>query len=252
MRRRTSTSRVVRLRGARRLPARVVAVGVSLALVAAFLAAPAALAAEKQITLAIHWEGVPDGTRVSFSDVGGNCDTKKRLYSYELGRDNPVFLRLFKSKDSGSCAFDATNARFRIHITTPDTAQSSQVILIAQARAGGDFGAYCDTSHGVTCRGGGEISASTLDAMVQMWIGPVTAPAGPAEAGYRFCGAETHYCPVTYGETVAYGAGAGPHGRYVYKKVEEVNARRIVCGGEWFGGQDPVPGERKACFVKPA
>ncbi|HVX20749.1 MAG TPA: hypothetical protein VHB02_05330 [Acidimicrobiales bacterium] len=205
---------------------------------------------DRTVGLWVTWKDVPKDTVIKFRDVTGNCDKDKKFPSFTTYRaSQTTFDHLFVAKATGSCAFDATNARFHVSMTAPTSAEASVIVLIAQPRAGASYGAYCDRPEGVTCVGGGEVDADSRSLSVSMTIGPITRQAAPPEAGYTFCAVEGQYCVGKGKATVAF--GAGDRQEYAYGPSTPWGGEsRTECVAKSFGTRDPAPGRRKACFIK--
>ncbi len=203
---------------------------------------------DKTVALRVTWKGVPAKTLVRFTDVTGNCDKDKRSPSFETWTDNQQsYDYLFVAKATGSCAFDASNARFRVSLTARTSAEASVIVLIAQPKAGASYGAYCDRPEGVACASGGEEKNDSRSVAVQMSIGPITRTVVPKEPGYTFCAVEGGFCVGPGKATVAFGAGD----TFVYGPGASWGTQtRTECTATSFGARDPAPGRRKACFVK--
>jgi len=211
---------------------------------------------DRTVGLKIKWE-LPEHTHVHVTEGPSNCakdvtvpgpyTTPAPRSEYGTGYS---FHWMFVAKATGSCATDASNARFHFRLVGPTTTEGSVTVLIAQPRAGAQYAAYCDGPVDVKCTSGGEITGNTRNLTVTMAIGPFTSPAGPGN-GYTFCAPEGGTCAGGWKANVAFGAGR--HGAYVYAPSHDApgyGGSRTPCTLATFATKDPAPGRQKACFYK--
>jgi hypothetical protein len=228
--------------------AAVVAVGVGV------VVAAGTAGAANRVGIYLDAYKLPPGTTISFADIGGNCDGSKIYPTLVVPRDGShggtLRTDLFTAKNTGSCAFEGSNAQFKLSLRTPQTTTGSVNINVTQKDGAGTYYAvHCYDVRDVGCYGDDRgTKPSNGSVSVYMSLGPVTGPYTAAPAGYTFCAVEGDTC--SFATTTASKAtiAFGTNGSYVYAKRGFVGGG-VPCTVKEFGS-DPVPGKTKACFYK--
>jgi hypothetical protein len=212
--------------------------------------------AATRVSISLDGCKLPPGSLVTFSDVGGHCDGSKRYPTITVGRDDRYpdhgklepSVDLFTAKNTGSCAFEGSNAQFLVTVRTPSTAVGTTKLNLTQT--GGPASSYvvhCYDAKGLDCYGdqrgnspsGGQVSTYAS-------LGPVTGSPTAAPAGYTFCAYENGSCSFTPSARASIAFGTDSTYRYTDRPFV---GGGVKCTAAELGG-DPTPGKPKACFYK--
>ena len=232
------------------------AAAVVAAVVVPVVVATGPVGAATQVSISLDAFKLPPGSLVTFSDVGGHCDGAKRYPTITVGRDDRYpdhgksepFVDLFTAKNTGSCAFEGSNAQFLATVRTPSTAVGTTKLNITQT--GGPASRYvvrCYDAKGLDCYGDDRGDApSNGRVSIYVSLGPVTGSPTAAPAGYTFCAYENGNCSFTPSARAS--IAFGTNGAYRYTDRPFVGGG-VKCTAAELGG-DPTPGKPKACFYK--
>jgi hypothetical protein len=168
------------------------------ATVVAAVAVPALVAtdpagAATRVNLSIDTYKLSPGSVMTFSDVGGNCDGDKRYPTITVGKDSRYpdhgkqepFVDLFTAKNTGSCAFEGSNAQYLVSVRTPSAVVGTTKLNVTQTGgSGSSYVVHCYDAKGLDCYGdergnspsGGHVS-------IYVSLGPVTGSPTAAPAG---------------------------------------------------------------------
>lgn len=189
---------------------------------------------------------LPPSDRVSFKDIGGQCDRDKVYPSETVGDLIPRSLGfyLYTAYGGGLCALEESNAQFRVDVTEPSGQTLWTNINVTE-------NGWNSRTYRVDCYGPNASLPCRSDSRFQYThFGPAVWFGTPVEpSGYTWCSPEDYSCsglPRTT-ITVAYGAD----GRFAYRhEFASQHGDIYPCSTSQFFGQDPAPGFLKSCYYK--
>jgi hypothetical protein len=195
---------------------------------------------------------VPLNSRVSISYRGGNCTKNEWSGAFNTTKSpQETVITAFTAKSGDpweSCAYESSNARFQVEVTTPSLQVFRQMINVKQVPPVDvytwSFRSDCEGGS-LACTSGGTDTiiypfGRALTPRVN--FGPITDAVGPA--GYKYCAPEGDKCGAPapgHAVDVAYGA----NGKWAYKRDVKSD---IKCDTATFG-VDPAKNEYKHCWV---
>jgi hypothetical protein len=149
---------------------------------------------------AISTYNVPDGTKITWTYLDGNCTKNESTgtFTHKLGEVDH-FSGSYIAKADGWCAFEKSNARYRVRFQTPGGLDKDVVVDLAQ---GSSPNIYVRSFHfdcqggNIGCNGGSDTSVSGLESVkVPISFGPLKDPdplPPPEQDPDLFCGGTFH------------------------------------------------------------
>ena len=189
---------------------------------------------------------LPPSDRVSFKDIGGQCDRDKSYPSETVSQLLPKSsaLYLYSAYAGGSCAFESSHAQYRVDVTEPSGKTLWTDINVTET-------SWSSRTYRVDCYGTNATLPCRSDSRFQhSSFGPTAlfgTTTGPS--GYTWCAPEDFSCSGLPGTliTVAYGAD----GRFAYRhEFASQHGDIYPCGTSQFFGQDPAHGFLKSCYYR--
>lgn len=188
---------------------------------------------------------LPPSDRVSFKDIGGQCDRDKSYPSETVSQLLPKSsaLYLYSAYAGGSCAFESSHAQYRVDVTEPSGKTLWTDINVTET-------SWSSRTYRVDCYGTNATLPCRSDSRFQhSSFGPTAlfgTTTGPS--GYTWCAPEDFSCSGLPGTliTVAYGAD----GHFVHRSEDVSRSGIYPCSTSQFFGQDPAHGFLKSCYYR--